>query len=91
MKRASTVLVHKKGNHEDLKNYRPISLLSIFSKIFEQVMSSYISDHLERNCVLAENQFGFRRNRGTQDAVLHMQDFVSNALDAEFTPAVVLQ
>lgn len=90
LKRATTILVYKKGDPELLGNYRPISLLSVFSKIVEKVMANHITNHLEENGIYSDNQHGFRRGRGTQDAVLQVQKFVAEAVDAEMIPVVVL-
>ena len=90
LKMANTVLIHKKGDFDTLANYRPISLLSIFSKITEKMIGSHINQHLQANDILSARQFGFTKNRSTQDAVLHLQDFVMKAIDAEYIPVVVL-
>ena len=63
LKTAKTVPIHKGGPKIDIQNYRPISLLSAFSKIYEKVMYHRIYDFLTLNSVLNENQFGFRKGR----------------------------
>ena len=62
LKNAKVVPVHKGGSRVDIENYRPISLLSAFSKIFEKVMYARLYDFLSHNSILNENQFGFRRD-----------------------------
>ena len=54
-KEANVVQVHKK---ED-KNYRPISLLTIFSKIFERVIDNSLFNHFQRNKFFTSSQSGF--------------------------------
>ena len=81
---------NKKGDFDTLANYRSISLLSTFSKITEKMIASHITHHLQTNEILSAQQFEFRKNRGKQDAVLHLQDFVMNAIDSECIPVVVL-
>ena len=44
---------------------RPISLLSVFDKLFEKVMYNRLYQHLEYNNILYKYQFGFRKNHGT--------------------------
>ncbi len=61
----------KKGNKEDVNNYRGITLVSCFSKIFTSILNRRISDFCERNNVLSDAQFGFREGRSTVDA-LHL-------------------
>ena len=51
--------VHKKGDRCSPKNYRPISLTSTFSRIFESILYSKILDHLFKNNLLSPHQFGF--------------------------------
>ena len=86
MKIARVCPVFKSGDQTDFTNYRPISVLPAFSKIFEKI-SSHTSDDLfiEKHSVLTENQFGFRSrpNRDTcLAAVVDMIDKVTEKLDA---------
>ena len=57
LKKAITILIHKKGDTEELGNYRPISLLSVFNKVVEKYLANEISWQLERNKILADAQF----------------------------------
>jgi hypothetical protein len=50
----------KKGDKENIANYRPISLLTSFSKVFEQIIYDRLLKHIETNNILAVEQFGFR-------------------------------
>ena len=63
--------------------------MSVFSKIVERLMAMYITDHLESNKILSESQFGFRRNRSTQDAVLQIQNFVVESFEKEMIPVAI--
>jgi hypothetical protein len=58
----------KKGDPREVSNYRPISLLSNISKIFEKLMKSRLLSFLEKNRLLSDNQFGFRNYRNTEGA-----------------------
>jgi len=49
--------LYKKGDKFDISNYRPISLLPIFDKIFEKTMYSKLSQHLQTNYILAPEQY----------------------------------
>ena len=54
--------IFKKGDRTDISNYRPISILSSFSKILEKVMYNRLLEHLNKYDILAKEQFGFREN-----------------------------
>ena len=60
LKIAKVIPVHKKGDARDVSNYRPISLLPVFSKLLEKLMYNRLPEFIERNEVLTEAQHGFR-------------------------------
>ena len=57
--------IHKNGATDELNNYRPISLLSIFDKIMEKLMHKRLYEFLQEHNILFQNQFGFRKNSST--------------------------
>ena len=59
MKLAKVIPLYKKNSPEDPSNYRPISLLSVFSKITEKLMHTRLYNFLEQHNVLYSLQFGF--------------------------------
>ena len=54
--------VYKKGDKKNCSNYRPISQLTSFSKIFEKAIYSRLTEHLVNNKLLAGNQYGFEKD-----------------------------
>jgi len=60
--------VHKKGYKLLTTNYRPISLLMSFSKIFEKLIYSRLYKHICANNILTKEQYGFRINSSTEAA-----------------------
>lgn len=74
LKMSRTVPVHKKGSRDLPENFRPISILPIFSKIFEAVIQRQLYNYFERNHLLADTQFGFRAGLSTVDAVDKLVD-----------------
>ena len=64
--------VFKKGNRSDPLNYRPISLTSIVCKIFEHIVASHITNHLETNNILCSNQFGFRTGHSCESQLYYL-------------------
>ena len=60
-------------------NYRPISLLSVFDKLFEKVMYNRLYQHLD---ILYKYQFDFRKNHGTNLAIIQVIDSIYRSLDS---------
>lgn len=81
LKTASVIPLHKKGDKHDCINYRPISLLCTFSKVFEKIACNRLVDFLEANSVFASNQHGFRRNRSTETAANDFLQEIYRGLD----------
>nr|CAI5854973.1 unnamed protein product [Callosobruchus analis] len=61
--------VYKKGSLQEFKNYRPVSLLTNISKIFERIIYAQLVAFLESNGLLCEQQSGFRKGRNTIRAI----------------------
>lgn len=64
---ARVVPVYKKKSKSLPQNYRPVSLLSILSKVMESIVNRQVMNFLEKHEVLSPRQFGFRRGLGTAD------------------------
>ena len=73
--------IYKKGSHQEISNYRPVSLLTFCSKIVERIMFNRLSSHLEINSILAKDQFGFRPNASTEQAAYIMTSGILTALN----------
>ena len=59
-KKANVVPIHKKGDEQTIKNYRPVSFLPICWKIFERLLYDTILDFFSKNNLLSPDQCGFR-------------------------------
>jgi hypothetical protein len=59
-KRGNIVPVHKKASKQMVGNYRPISLLPIFGKIFEKIIFNNLFRYFHNNKILTDKQSGFR-------------------------------
>ena len=60
LKKVNVVPIHKKGDKQAIKNYRPVSLLPICGKIFERLLYDSMFDFFSKNNLLSPNQSGFR-------------------------------
>ena len=65
----------------ELSNYRPISVLNIFSKIFERLMYNKLIQFLDQYKVQYQNQFGFRQGPSTHHALITLVDNITKSLD----------
>ena len=77
-KRADVVALHKKKSKSDPGNYRPISLLSIISKVFESLICSRLKKHIDP--LLNKHQFGFRSGHTSMDLLTNMSQRWINQL-----------
>ena len=75
------IALHKKRASDNPSNYRHISLLSIFSKIFEKIMYKRLYKFLEINEILHPLQFGFRKNHSTSHTLISMTETVKKTID----------
>ena len=66
--------VFKSGDKHNYNNYRPISLLSSFSKLMEKVVARQIIGFLKFHNLLYKHQYGFRENHSCSQPVLHFTD-----------------
>jgi len=71
--------IFKNGDRNDVSNYRPISLLPAFSKVFEKVLYVRMYQHLINNDILVDDQFGFRLKSSTMAATC---DLINEILEA---------
>jgi hypothetical protein len=91
LKIAQIIPIYKSGESDSVTNYRPISLLTSFSKFFEKVMHNRLSDFIERYEIIYCCQFGFRKNHSTSLALTHLVNKITTAIDRkEVTAGVFL-
>ena len=89
---SSVVPVFKNvGERSTAKNYRPVSLLSVVSKVFEKLVNNRLVDHLEKCGLFSDFQYGFRSSRSTADLLTVVSDKVARAFNRSgATQAVAL-
>ena len=81
LKVAKVVSIFKKGDSEIASNYRPISLLPIFSKIFEKLMHERIYSFLKEHKLIYPLQFGFRENHCIDHALISITEDIRSTVD----------
>jgi len=73
--------IFKSGNPLECDNYRPISLLSAFSKILEKIVAKKLLAHLSENNLIYDHQYGFLPGRSTEQNLLHVTNYITDALN----------
>ena len=81
LKIVKVIPIHKGGSTQDVNNYRPISLLSIFDKIIEKLMHKRLYNFLLEHNILYQNQFGFRKNNSTVFALAQITEMIKVSID----------
>ena len=69
------------GERSTAKNYRPVSLLSVVSKVFEKLVNYRIVDRLEKCGLFSDFQYGFRSSRSTADLLTVVSDRIAMAFN----------
>ena len=80
MKTARVTPIFKEGSKTNVENYRPISILNSFSKVYEKLMHNRLSNFLESNNSIYESQYGFRSGRSCEHALLNAQNLLLESL-----------
>ena len=78
---AKEIQFSKSGDNKQIANYRPISVLSIFSKITERLVYNRLTEYLNKKLILHSNQLGFRHKFSTCMALLQLVEDVSRSID----------
>ena len=81
LKIANVVPIYKSGNEHIFSNYRPVSMLPVFSKILEKLMYSKLMNFITNNKLLYKYQFGFQKGKSTYMALILLIDKITEALD----------
>ena len=81
LKMAKVCPVYKNGSRSEIGNYRPISVLPSFSKIFEKLVFERLNNYLTEMNIIISNQYGFRAHHSTTMALLDLYDRISQNID----------
>ena len=90
LKTARVVPIHKGGSKSEVSNYRPISLLSSFSKIYEKLMHARLIGYFDSNNLLYDAQFGFRPGRSCEHALLTAQHHLLSSMSKKQVSLLLL-
>ena len=78
---ANVTPIHKKESKQVVKNYRPISLLPICSKLFEKLVFNCLYSYLNNNNLITKNQSGFRPGDSTTNQLLYLVNEIHEAFE----------
>ena len=81
MKIAKVIPLFKSGDVMIMSNYRPVSVLPLFSKILERLMYTRLLSFINENGLFYKYQFGFREGHSPNLAIIFLVDKISNALE----------
>lgn len=76
LKKAIVRAIYKKDNTEEASNYRPLSILSVLSKVFERSATDQLISYLERNQLLNETQHAYRKNHSTHTCLSEALNYI---------------
>ncbi len=79
LKIAKVIPIYKSSDNTILNNYRPVSLLSSFSKIIEKIMYTKFLSFLNSKNILYKHQYGFREKHSTIHPLLHLLNHCAEA------------
>ncbi len=79
LKVSKTKPLFKSGSTSNVENYRPLSMISSFSKLYEKIMAYRLTEFLENNSIFDDNQHGFRSGRSVLSASV---DFIESIIDS---------
>ena len=86
LKIAKVIPIYKKDDKRFIKNYRPISVLPVISKVFETVICDQLCEYFSSKNLLCSQQYGFRKNSSTELAALEVIDRLLTQLDGQLIP-----
>ena len=76
-----TPIFKEKGDELEVSNYRPISLLSNFNKIFEKIMHERVVSFLDKHNCIYNRQFGFRKGHSTTHTLIDLTESIRRSID----------
>lgn len=81
LKSATVTPIFKAGDRSCVSNYRPISVLPLFSKIFEKCMAVRLMEFSNQFSLICGEQFGFQSGKSTSGAIIRLTEFIYDSLN----------
>ena len=90
LKSARVVPLFRKSDKTEIGNYRPVSILTIISKVFGRVVCDQVESYLDQKKLLYKFQSGFRSRYSTDTCLTHLTDFIKFKMDKVHFVGMVL-
>ena len=65
-----------------VSNYRPISVLPVFVKVYEKIMANHLLEFLNSNNTVCKLQFGFSKHFSTSHAIISLVERINKAISS---------
>ena len=82
--------IFKKGKNTEPKNYRPVSLLPVMSKVIERVVHNQLIKHLEKCKIIFDYQSGFRSKHSVNTSLAHLSNQILKGFEARKSTGIIL-
>ena len=89
LKLARVIPIFKGGSADTPSNYRPISIISIISKLIEKLTYNRLISFINSNSILTNNQFGFRNGHSTTHAITNIHEKILDNIDNDKHTATI--
>jgi hypothetical protein len=86
LKVAKVISLYTKGDRKNIRNYRPITFLPVFSKLLQKLMYNTVISFIEQNTIITGAQHGFRIKRSTETALQFFIESIQEAIERKMNP-----